>query len=122
MAAQKSSLIRFLLGALLVSHVLSFFSFTKPVITEVETAIDGVRGVPKYHQKNYEGETLTCDENQKTYSSNEINDGYCDCLDKSDEPGTSACLGNIFHCVNKGFRIMQIPSSRVDDGTFECSC
>ena len=116
---KSSFLIRVLTLVLLIGQIVAFFPFTKspPMEIEVETVVSGVRGVPQYALSKYELDTLTCDDNKKTYTKNELNDGYCDCLDGSDEPGTSACNGNTFHCINKGYRIMQIPSSRVDDGT-----
>lgn len=110
--------LRFLALLVLFSRVRSFFPFQKNVQKDTEGNADVIRGVPPSKQEQYGGETYLCDDNTKTYSRNEINDGYCDCLDGSDEPGTSACSGNAFHCVNKGYRITQIFSSRVDDG--EC--
>jgi protein kinase C substrate 80K-H len=43
----------------------------------------------------------------------------------SDEPGTSGCSytlphGKSFSCANEGFKIVQISSSRVDDGICDC--
>ena len=53
-----------------------------------------------------------------------INDGFADCEDASDEPGTSA-VGSIFEakqfvCVNEEHRPISISSSRVDDGVCDC--
>ena len=111
-------LLRLLALFMLLNRVHSFFNFPKSAEKDTEVSSAVIRGVPHYKQGQYEGDVLFCDDKTKTYTKNEINDGYCDCLDGSDEPGTSACPGNIFHCVNKGYRITQIYSSRVDDG--EC--
>jgi hypothetical protein len=48
-----------------------------------------------------------------------VNDNFCDCLDGSDEPGTSACShkkGRKFWCKNEGHISAWIWSSRVGDG------
>eukprot|EP01031_Cornospumella_fuschlensis_P028558 gene28558-34470_t len=51
-----------------------------------------------------------------------LNDGYCDCLDGSDENITSACshVGATFLCPNAGFGRVPIPTSRVADGICDC--
>ena len=53
-----------------------------------------------------------------------VNDGYCDCADGSDEPGSSACSGAVlrprFWCVNEGHEPEAIPSAWVDDGVCDC--
>ncbi|GJJ07576.1 hypothetical protein Clacol_001779 [Clathrus columnatus] len=51
-----------------------------------------------------------------------VNDDYCDCNDGSDEPGTSACVGTTFYCVNQGHIGAKIPSTRVNDGLCEQEC
>eukprot|EP01038_Epipyxis_sp_PR26KG_P005189 gene5189-7221_t len=60
---------------------------------------------------------FSCDDGKTTLSYNSINDDYCDCLDHSDEPNTSACSRGKFQCINED---KLIPSSRVDDTVCDC--
>ena len=49
-------------------------------------------------------------------------DGFCDCGDGSDEPGTSACSGAdsaTFTCADR-LLPLTVPSSRVEDGVCDC--
>ncbi|EJD00926.1 endoplasmic reticulum protein [Fomitiporia mediterranea MF3/22] len=63
-----------------------------------------------------------CLDGSKTISWDAVNDDYCDCLDGSDEPGTSACPNSTFYCKNEGHIGSVIRSSRVNDGLCEAEC
>jgi protein kinase C substrate 80K-H len=81
-----------------------------------------IHGVPKSAESLYTQDTFTCKDQSATISSSSINDDYCDCVDGSDEPGTSACssLNTLFFCRNIGHTSITIPSSRVRDGICDC--
>ncbi|KAG2909109.1 hypothetical protein PC114_g10205 [Phytophthora cactorum] len=66
--------------------------------------------------------SFTCDNGQQRLELSRLNDNYCDCVDGSDEPGTSACshTAAVFHCVNAGFFSTDVPTSRVNDGLCDC--
>jgi protein kinase C substrate 80K-H len=115
---------RILLVTLLCSvATASFFGFLKSASSKQERVIQHVdtnlvRGVPERLHAKYLGDRFVCD--GKSHSSAIVNDGFCDCIDKSDEPGTSACDGSVFHCINKGYKMIKIASSRVDDQVCDC--
>lgn len=64
-----------------------------------------------------------CIESMEKIGYSQINDDYCDCLDGSDEPGTSACANGRFVCSFqekfKNYPVV-IPSSKVNDGVCDC--
>ena len=78
-----------------------------------------LRGVPQSRVALYAGKTFKCADGVEIEASR-INDEYCDCTDGDDEPGTSACGGGHFYCVNRGHRGTYLSSSRVDDGVCDC--
>ena len=114
--------LKLLLLVVCVTHVTSFFDFLKstPKTERVEQHIDTnpVRGAPVNLHSRYLQDPFVCD--GKAQKQSIVNDGFCDCADKTDEPGTSACQGTYFHCINKGYKMIKIPSSRVDDQVCDC--
>lgn len=79
-----------------------------------------LRGVPGSLRSLYEAAALLCDGSARSVPRAQINDGYCDCADGADEPGTSACANSRFYCVNKGYRGKYLPSMYVGDGVCDC--
>ncbi|EAY16865.1 hypothetical protein TVAG_150160 [Trichomonas vaginalis G3] len=61
-----------------------------------------------------------CFDKSKTIPIERVNDGYCDCLDGSDEPGTNACGTGLFYCRNRGSYPKEIPKWLVGDGVCDC--
>ncbi|KAF5930103.1 hypothetical protein HYC85_030976 [Camellia sinensis] len=59
--------------------------------------------------------SIKCRDGSKKFSKSQLNDDFCDCLDGTDEPGTSACPNGKFYCHNAGYAPFFIFSSRVND-------
>ncbi|KAL5105263.1 hypothetical protein TcWFU_007635 [Taenia crassiceps] len=63
---------------------------------------------------------FTCLDKSATIPWAKVNDDYCDCLDGSDEPGTSACPDMEFYCPNTDHEGVFIHSSFVNDMVCDC--
>nr|XP_058950377.1 glucosidase 2 subunit beta-like isoform X1 [Pocillopora verrucosa] len=80
-----------------------------------------IRGVALTRLAFYDpSRDFTCLDKSATVPFNSVNDDFCDCVDGTDEPGTSACTNGKFHCTNAGFKPLNIPSSRVNDEICDC--
>ncbi|KAF3788406.1 Glucosidase 2 subunit beta [Nymphaea thermarum] len=56
----------------------------------------------------------------KFFPRERLNDGFCDCSDGTDEPGTSSCPESKFYCRNVGSTPILLFSSRVNDHICDC--
>ncbi|OHT03180.1 hypothetical protein TRFO_06864 [Tritrichomonas foetus] len=89
-------------------------------------SVDKIRGVSPANAGQYRRaisarkNTFTCFDKSKTISLDRLNDGYCDCPDGSDEPGTNACGTGEFYCRNTGSVPRMIPKWMVNDGVCDC--
>ncbi|XVF19148.1 hypothetical protein REPUB_Repub11eG0084100 [Reevesia pubescens] len=72
----------------------------------------------KYYKSS--SDSIKCKDGSKNFSKSQLNDGFCDCADGTDEPGTSACPTAKFYCQNAGHVPQFVFSSRVNDGICDC--
>lgn len=79
-------------------------------------------GISPQDEAYYEfsGDVIKCKDGSKKFTRAQLNDDFCDCLDGSDEPGTSACPTAKFYCRNAGHISLSLFSSRVNDGICDC--
>ncbi|GKV02775.1 hypothetical protein SLEP1_g15167 [Rubroshorea leprosula] len=77
-------------------------------------------GVHPLDEKYYAAEIIKCKDGSNSFTRDRLNDDYCDCVDGTDEPGTSACPAGKFYCRNKGSSPLFIFSSHVNDGFCDC--
>ncbi|TXG55076.1 hypothetical protein EZV62_020332 [Acer yangbiense] len=68
----------------------------------------------------FSAEVIKCKDGSKSFTRDRLNDNFCDCIDGTDEPGTSACPAAKFYCRNIGSTPQFIFSSRVNDRICDC--
>jgi protein kinase C substrate 80K-H len=101
-----------------IGSVLFLITLSTTTITG-ETAT--VRGIPMERLSFYNPEEdFSCLDGSNKVPFSMVNDDYCDCLDGSDEPGTSACANGKYYCLNKGYVGKELVSSMVNDGICDC--
>ncbi|URD99401.1 Glucosidase 2 subunit [Musa troglodytarum] len=79
-----------------------------------------LRGVSPQDEMYFAGPVIGCRDGSRTFTKDRLNDGFCDCPDGTDEPGTSACPESKFYCRNLGAKPEFVFSSRVND--YICDC
>ncbi|KAL9342513.1 hypothetical protein Peur_065838 [Populus x canadensis] len=77
-------------------------------------------GIHPLDEKYFGPQVIKCKDGSKSFSRDRLNDNFCDCLDGTDEPGTSACPRGKFYCKNAGSTPNFIFSSRVNDQICDC--
>ncbi|XP_042411366.1 glucosidase 2 subunit beta-like [Zingiber officinale] len=77
-------------------------------------------GIAPQDEGYYKSDVIKCKDGAKKFTKQQLNDEFCDCLDGTDEPGTSACPEGKFYCRNSGHIPQIIFSSRVNDGLCDC--
>ncbi|CAL9011791.1 unnamed protein product [Prunus brigantina] len=77
-------------------------------------------GVHPLDEQYFASEVIKCKDNSKSFTRDRLNDNFCDCVDGTDEPGTSACPAGKFYCRNIGSTPQFLFSSRVNDHFCDC--
>ncbi|XP_057417190.1 glucosidase 2 subunit beta isoform X2 [Lotus japonicus] len=98
---------------LFISLLLPFSSSSKPS--------NPFLGIAPQDDKYYKSsDVIKCKDGSGKFNKDHLNDDFCDCLDGTDEPGTSACPRGKFYCRNAGHSPVYLFSSRVNDGICDC--
>ncbi|KAM4103973.1 hypothetical protein ACJW30_06G120000 [Castanea mollissima] len=79
-----------------------------------------ILGLHPLEEKYFDSEVIKCKDGFKSFTRDRVNDNFCDCVDGTDEPGTSACQAGKFYCRNVGSKPQFIFSSRINDRFCDC--
>ncbi|XP_018569694.1 glucosidase 2 subunit beta [Anoplophora glabripennis] len=117
----------FIIPLLLISLIFIVYQIVIFVqISNENTKPNLIRGIHEQESRFYipnNENKFNCIRSLEVIEFQKVNDDYCDCLDGSDEPGTSACPNGLFFCANqvdvKNFR-KAVHSSKVNDGICDC--
>ncbi|PIA58002.1 hypothetical protein AQUCO_00500140v1 [Aquilegia coerulea] len=96
------------------------FSSCLILILHASPEFSPLYGIQPQDVKYYKSEIIKCKDGLKSFSKDRLNDGFCDCVDGTDEPGTSACPDGRFYCRNEGSESQLLYSSRVNDHLCDC--
>ncbi|CAN1123374.1 Glucosidase 2 subunit beta [Linum perenne] len=99
---------------IIASLICCFFHFLPPSSSTVHT-LPPLLGVHPLDERYFSHPVIKCKDGSNSFSRNRLNDDFCDCVDGTDEPGTSACPAAKFYCRNVGSTPKFIFSSRVND-------
>ncbi|XP_022136263.1 glucosidase 2 subunit beta [Momordica charantia] len=83
-------------------------------------SVPSLIGVHPLDEKYYSSEVIKCKDGSRSFTIDRLNDDFCDCVDGTDEPGTSACARGKFYCRNMGSTPQFIFSSHVNDRICDC--
>ncbi|CAM0882686.1 unnamed protein product [Alopecurus aequalis] len=86
----------------------------------VAAAAPPIVGVSPQDEAYFAPQVIACRDGSGSFPKSRLNDGYCDCADGTDEPGTSACPEGKFYCTNIGDDPRLLFSSFVNDNICDC--
>lgn len=97
---------------------LCFFIFF--IVSSASSSPPFLRGIHPLDAKYFNSEVISCKDGSNSFTKDRLNDDFCDCVDGTDEPGTSACPRGKFYCTNLGSQPRFLFSSRVNDHICDC--
>ncbi|KAF1873198.1 hypothetical protein Lal_00016335 [Lupinus albus] len=104
-----------------ISHLLALFLCITFSSSSSSIPSNQFLGISPQDEKYYKSsDVIKCKDGSRKFTIQQLNDNFCDCLDGTDEPGTSACPGGKFYCRNAGHVPVYLFSSRVNDGICDC--
>ncbi|KAK9683375.1 hypothetical protein RND81_10G135700 [Saponaria officinalis] len=105
-----------------IQLMLIFVIITPSIVVSTSLISNPFLGISPEDESYYKSGSslIKCKDGSKKIDRSQLNDDFCDCLDGSDEPGTSACPNGKFYCRNAGHMPLVVFSSRVNDGICDC--
>lgn len=109
-------------GGNIVSFVFacSLIAYSSPAPVLHTSSDTQYYGIHPQDEKYYSSDPIKCKDGSNSFARDRLNDGFCDCVDGTDEPGTSACPHGRFYCRNEGSTSQLLFSSRVNDNICDC--
>ncbi|GAB4859619.1 hypothetical protein Ancab_011093 [Ancistrocladus abbreviatus] len=86
----------------------------------LSVSVPSLLGVHPLDEKYFDSTIIKCKDGSNWFTRDRLNDNFCDCVDGTDEPGTSACPRGRFYCKNVGSTPQFLFSSRVNDNICDC--
>ncbi|KAA8550929.1 hypothetical protein F0562_002613 [Nyssa sinensis] len=107
-----------------IQHII-FIAFVFCIVSiggSANTPSKELLGISPEDEKYYKAssDSIKCRDGSNKFTKSRLNDDFCDCLDGTDEPGTSACPNGKFYCRNAGHVPLSLYSSQVNDGICDC--
>uniref|UniRef100_J3L447 Glucosidase II beta subunit N-terminal domain-containing protein n=1 Tax=Oryza brachyantha TaxID=4533 RepID=J3L447_ORYBR len=90
------------------------------LVASAAVAAPPLLGVAPQDEAYFTPDIIACRDGLGSFPKSRLNDGYCDCSDGTDEPGTSACPEGRFYCGNVGDTPRFLFSSVVNDEICDC--
>ncbi|XP_019106742.1 glucosidase 2 subunit beta isoform X2 [Beta vulgaris subsp. vulgaris] len=78
------------------------------IVISASSSSPALRGIHPLDAKYFDSEVIQCKDGSNSFTKHRLNDDFCDCVDGTDEPGTSACpeVSQLMYSVWKLFSLL----------------